>query len=129
MDGSLKAQQNYTPKISTTISGSGWMTTGWDALDLSSSLVLSCGEAKTKGSTSRVITITPNRRSDIALRCFALLAGDWISKGFGVSVDTVTIDLEAGATQYKVGYYPEFAAFIEIELTGRQGWTLTAEEV
>ena len=57
MSGTMKAQQNYDPKITTRINGSGWMTTGWDGLDLSSSLVLSCGEAKTKASASNVITI------------------------------------------------------------------------
>ncbi len=129
MDGAAKAQQNYSPKISTTISGSGWMTTGWEGIDLSSSLTLSCGEVVSVASVSRVIDISADRRSDIALRCFALLAGEWISKGFSTNVDQITVDLESGATQYMVGYYPEFSAFIEIDQTGRQGWSLTAEEV
>ncbi len=130
MDGAAKAQQNYSPKISTTISGSGWMTTGWEGFDLSSALTLSCGEAVTVASASNVIDITPNRRSDIALRAFAFtVAGEWIRKGFSTSTDEITVDIEGGATQYMVGYYPEFSAFIEIDQTGRQGWSLTAEEV
>lgn len=128
MSGAAKAQQNYT-KISTTMSGAGWMLTGWEGLDLSSSLTLSCAEAVTIASASNVIDIPAARRGDVALRCFAYLAGEWISKGFSTNVDQITVTVEGGATAYMVGYYPEFSAFIEIDQTGRQSWSLTAEEV
>lgn len=129
MNGDLKAQENFNPKITTDISGTGWFASGWDGIDQSSSLVLSCGEAKTIASTSNVITISPNRRSDVALRTFAFINGEWISRSFGISVDTVTVAFDAAATQYMVGFYPEFAAFVELVQNGRQSWTLTAEEV
>lgn len=129
MDGTAKAQQNYNPKIQTTINGSGWMLTGWEGLDLSSSITLSCCEAVTVADASNVITITPNRRGDVALRCFAYVSGEWLSVGFSTVTDTVTVDVTGGATAYMVGYYPEFSAFVELDQNGRQGWTLTAEEV
>lgn len=129
MDGSLKAQQNYAPKITTRISGKGWIASGWDGLDLSSARVLSSSEASTIASLSNVIDITADRRSDVSLRAFAYVNGIYIPVGFSTSVNEVTVSLTVGATQYMVGWYPEFSAFIEIDLTGRQGWTLTAEEV
>ena len=128
MNGSAKAQQNYV-KITTDITGSGWQTSGWDGLDHSSTMVLSCAEARTVADASNVIDITANRRSDVALRCFAMVGGEWVSSTFSVNVNQVTVTAVAGATQYKVGYYPQFSAFIEINQTGKLGWSLTAEEV
>lgn len=129
MNGLLKAQENFGPKITTDISGTGWFASGWDGFILSSSLVLSCGEAKTVASTSNIITISPNRRGDVALRTFAFINSEWVPRSFGISVDTVTVAFDAAATQYMVGYYPEFSAFIELVQNGRQSWTLTAGEV
>jgi hypothetical protein len=129
MDGSLEAQQNYAPKISSRISGKGWIASGWDGLDLSSARVLSSSEAATIASLTNVIDIPADRRSDVPLRAFAYVNGVYIPVGFSTSVNEVTVSLTTGATQYMVGWYPEFSAFIEIDLTGRQGWTLTAEEV
>lgn len=129
MSGARKAQQNYTPKITTTISGRGWMLPGWEGIDLSSSLTLSCAEAETIASTSNVITIPAARRSDVALRAFAYVDGVWQPATFGTAGDIITVTTATGATQYMVGYYPEFSAFIEIDQTGRQVWSLTAEEV
>lgn len=128
MSGAGKAQQNYTPKISTTITGKGWMLPGWEGLDLSSSLVLSCSEAETLAKVTNVIDIPAARRSDVALRCFAYINGVWQPATFSTNVDQITVTLNASATQYMVGYYPEFSATIEIDQDGRQGWTLTAEE-
>jgi hypothetical protein len=91
--------------------------------------VLSSSEAATIASLTNVIDIPADRRSDVPLRAFAYVNGVYIPVGFSTSVDEVTVSLTTGATQYMVGWYPEFAAFIEIDLTGRQGWTLTAEEV
>lgn len=129
MSGARKAQQNYDPKITTTISGRGWMLPGWEGIDLSSSLTLSCAEAKTIADASNVITIPSARRSDVALRAFAYIDGVWQPATFGTAGDIITVTLAAGATQYMVGFYPEFGAFIEIDQNGRQGWSLTAEEV
>ncbi len=129
MDGSAKAQQNYSPKISTTINGSGWMTTGWEGVDFTSSLTLSCCEAVTIADASNVITIPAARRSDVALRCFAYVSGEWQVAAFGTATNVITVTVAGGATAYMVGYYPEFSAFIEMDQTGRQGWSLTAEEV
>jgi hypothetical protein len=128
MSGAAKSQQNYV-KISTSITGSGWMLPGWEGLDFSSSLTLSCAEAVTIANASTVITIPANRRGDVALRCFAYVGSEWVSAAFSTNVNEVTVTDPGGATQFMVGYYPEFSAFVEIVQNGRQGWTLTAEEV
>lgn len=128
MDGTLKTQKNYT-KIRTTISGQGWMLTGWEGLNLDSSLTLSCAEPVTIQSLSNVITIPAARRADEAPRGFAVVSGELVETAVNVVGNDATLTVVSGASHYIVGYYPEFSASVEIEQTGRQGWTLTAQEV
>lgn len=128
MDGTAKAQTVFL-KIETAISGSGWMLTGWEGLDFSSSVTLSCCEAVTIGSASNVIPIPANRRTDIAVRGFAIVDGVRVSTPVNIVTNTATLTPVASATHYIIGYYPEFSAFVEITQNGRQSWTLTAKEV
>lgn len=128
MDGTAKAQQVFR-KIETNISGSGYMLTGWEGLDFSSSVTLSCCEARTIGSLSNVITIPSARRSDVSPRGFAIVDGVRVSTPVNLVGDVATLTVVGGATQYIIGYYPEFSAFVEITQNGRQSWTLTAREV
>lgn len=128
MDGTAKAQTNYT-KLETVISGSGWMLTGWEALDLTDSVVLSCAEARTISDVSNVITIPAARRSDVAVRGFGVINGVPVSTPVNVVADVATLTVIGGESHFIVGFYPEFSAFVELVQNGRQSWTLTAREV
>lgn len=128
INGTAKAQKNFT-KIRTTISGSGWMLSGWEGLDLDNSLTLSCSEARTIADASNVIVLPANRRGDVAVRGFAVVNGVAQSAVTNVVTNTATVTDPGGASHFIVGYYPEFSAFVEVVQNGRQAWTLTAQEV
>lgn len=128
MGGTAKSQIAYT-KIRSVMSAAGWMLTGWEGLDLTNSILFSCMEAQSIIDASNVITLPAARRSDIAVRGYAIVNGQPVSTPVNVVTNTATLTTVGGASHYLVGYYPEFNAFIEINQTGNQGWTLTAQEI
>lgn len=129
MTGTLKAQQNYAPKITTTLSGSGYMKSGWEGFDLSQSITLSCAEAVSIASASNVINIPAARRGDVSVVGFAVVNGVRVPTAVSMAVDVATLTIVGGASHYIAGYYPEFTAFAEMVDNGRQAWTLTAQEI
>lgn len=135
LDGTGVKQQNWT-KLKTTITGSGALPAGLSGLDFSLPITLKCGAARKVASTSNVIAIPANRRTELTNLPFAFKYIDGIpyrtTLVFAGNVATIPVD---GLAQgYSVSYYPEIEVIMNdptesVELIGDQfQWSLAAEE-
>ena len=135
-DGTLVKQGQWL-KLKTTIQANGWIPAGLDGLDYSQSLVMQCVSPKSIVSASNVMTLPAARRADSGYdpAGWALVAGEWVSTPVNLVVNTATLTIVSGATQYRVMFYPEISVLADPprqagDMSGAQySWQLTAEEV
>lgn len=136
VDGAARQQQSYAAKLVTTVRGrNGLMPVGLSDLDYSQPMLLSCIRLMGATSTSRLIAITPNRRSDPGSDPigFARVGRTWVPTPCAMAGDIAQLDAVAGATLYQVKWLPEFLAYIrrprEDGSVGRPfEWSFTARE-
>ncbi|MDX1816120.1 MAG: hypothetical protein R3180_00270 [Marinobacter sp.] len=133
-------QTLFGGKLRTTISASGWTAPGLSALDRSASHTLLCAATLSNAGAVDGITIgsAARRRTDAGFEpvAYALFADSQVSTP--VTVDAAgacTITPVAGATQYKVDWYPVLQVLIVSYQENTQAdaaqyvWDLVAEEV
>lgn len=144
MDGGLVKQQNWE-KIATTISGEGVIPPGLESLDYCSALLMKC--AAPRGVTSTLptgIAVPPARRTDPGFspigcawipRTDEPSLGQWVTTTISIISDVATLGVVAGATQYRVEFFPEITVFADrpqqdVDVHGaNHSWTLEAEQV
>lgn len=139
LDGSAIKQRNWI-KISTSLSGSGWVPPGLDneGMDYCAEHVLSCAAQRSIVSATNVIVIPSERRTDSGYEPvgFAIVKERQVSTPISISVDTVTLDTVPDATGYQVIYWPEITVLfseppqVETDISGAAvSWSLEAEQV
>lgn len=134
-DGAALKQQHWR-KISTTLSGSGWMSPALAGVDWSQPVEIHCISPRTINSATASAVLPAARRSDFtgAVFCHAVVAGALISTPVVVSTNTATATAVAGATAYQFSYYPKLSFYssgpqeeLDIE-SATYAWQLTGEE-
>lgn len=135
MDGSLKQQTAWNNKLKTSISGGGVMPAGLQSLDYTGLIVIQCVAERAVSSSGNVISVPSNRRADYGVEGRALLNGQWQSTPVSLSVDTATLTVVTGATQYQAIYWPEISCFCDPPSENRgartadYSWSIEAEEI
>ena len=143
LNGAALKQQNWE-KIGTTIQGRGTIPSGLEGLDYSVSQLMKCAADRAVTSTSNIIVIPAERRTDVGFepRGFAYTDPEGKNRGaweetaiVSIVVDTVTLTVVAGALNYQVRYFPEFEVFSEkpsqtVDVHPKdQSWSLEAEQI
>lgn len=131
-DGSQIAQARWS-KLATTLRASGWFPGGLVDIDPSTPVSLACVAPRAIASTHTVLTLPAARRSDAAPIAQAVLGGRIVCTDLEVEANMAVVTAVAGATGYRVLYWPLLMAYVEIteetDLNGADfGWTLTAQE-
>lgn len=122
-------------KLRSTITGSGWLPDGLDAVDADNAVAVSCIEPLSVASASNIITIPRAFRPDLpyAPQGAAIVDGQLMRTPVSLAAAVATLTAVSGATQYHVVYYPVITGFVTIR---RQfddanqvcGWTIEIEE-
>lgn len=115
-----------------TISGTGWMATGLDALDFDAEHVLLCPKPKRVATTDTVVSITTDARPDVPVACHALIGREWVQTPVAMDDREATITPVAGASQYSVVWYPMFTVLCQppedANAGGSVSWQINARE-
>ena len=132
-------KQETWRKLRITISGSGWIPAGLDAIDSSQQQVVACGlPVAINCDSSRQATLPTTRRNDTGYApwAWALLPDASIQETpVAIVANVATADAVVGAVGYQVLYFPQITAWIsrptssgdQAQATYR--WELIAEQV
>jgi hypothetical protein len=133
-NGAAILQQRWQ-KLSSTITGSGWLPDGLDAVDVSASQAVYCIAPLSVLSASNVITIPRTFRTDgdYVAQGVAIVGGEMLATPAAVAGQVATLTVVAGATQYMVVYYPVITGFITVdrqfdEANQLQSWTIDVQQ-
>lgn len=139
MDNSLKSRQlNAARKLSTTISGSGWIPEGLSSIENESTPIsIECVSPIGLVSTSNVITLETGYRTDEGISGYAVVGEMTVSTSVTDITDgVVTLAVVSGASYYTLNYIPKFDADISqlnmthnVDNVSNYSWSLVAEEV
>jgi hypothetical protein len=141
-DGSGFLRELWTGKLSTTIQARGWVA-GVDDLALGQSHVIACAMYRAINATGTSIALPATRRSDAEFDPigFALVDDQLVETPItniaainAGSEDTATLTAVAGASGYRVHYWPLItAAIVALTSNGNSRasfeWQLEAEEL
>lgn len=127
--------QSRWRKLASTISGSGWLPDGLDALDTTQAVTVACIEPLSVASPHPVITLPRAVRIDsgYAPQGAALVDGQIIATPTALAGLVATLTAVPGAVQYHVVYYPVLTGFVTVSRQFDDGsqthdWTMTLEE-
>lgn len=128
--------QEVWRKTRTSISISGALPVGLDAIDWKAAHTLGCVAARSIQSASNVITIPAARRTDAAPYGWAITAAGLLAPtAIILAGDVATLTPVAGAVAYQVAWYPLLTVraptgpAVSYDALGAVvGWELTAEE-
>lgn len=113
LSGGRPVRMRHWDKRLITVSGSGWMTTGLDALDWDAEhVLLSPVPLRVSGQTA-TLTLTADVRPDEPVTAQALVGDTWRPASVSVTGRTATITPVAGATLYTVAWFPRFVVLCE----------------
>lgn len=131
-DGSQVAQQRWA-KLSTVLRASGWAPAALDGLDWGAPVEILCVAPRALSAVGNVIALPATRRLDVAPVGQAVVGGRVVATAVELVGDVATCAAVAGASAYRVLYWPRFTAWLDLEqdLDVNQaafGWVLTAEE-
>jgi len=147
LDGGAVKQVHWE-KLAVAIRGEGVLPPGLENLSYKDPLVLKCGAARGTAAVGRLgIAIPVERRVDAGFTPEGFgwvpdtaepTLGAWVSSPVALNIgppDTADVDAVAGATQYRVTYFPQITVFadppeVDNDLHGKIiGWTINAEQV
>lgn len=116
-----------------TITGSGWMATGLDALDWDAEHELLSPVPLRVSGTGPALALTADSRPDVAATALALVGEDWRPTGVTVSGRSAMVTSVTGATLYTVAWFPKFAVLCDPPdddySAGTVTWQLICREV
>lgn len=116
-----------------TVSGSGWVGTGLDALDWDAQHLLLCPVPKRITVAGLSATLTSDARPDVPVTVHALLGDEWVPTTHTRTGRAVTITPVSGATGYSVSWYPQFTVLVTPPTDQYAGaeaqWQLICREV
>lgn len=127
--------QSRWRKLSSTITGTGWLPDGLDALNTDAAVAVSCIEPLSVASASNIITIPRVFRTDApyAPQGAAIVDGQLVPTPLTLAGSVATLTTVPGATQYHVVYYPVITGFVTIrrqfdEFRQEHNWTIEVQE-
>lgn len=131
MSGRAVKMTNWS-KLTTTISGSGRIPPGLQALDYSQEMTLKCGASLSHMTNALSVSLPPNRSDGI----YVPYAYAWKDDAWTAADVTIggVITPVAGASKYLVCYFPEISVVVNPPDISHDfgnmttGWSLTAEE-
>jgi hypothetical protein len=133
LDGGNVIRSRHHSRSVVTISGTGWMATGLDALNWDARHELLCPKPKRVSTTGTSVVITTDARPDVPVACHALVGRDWVQTPVSMAGRTATITPVAGASQYSVVWYPMLTVLCqppsEDASGGSVSWQIVAREV
>lgn len=136
LNGDLWQRKTWGGKLETTIQASGIMPSGFQEVDFDNPVVIACVEALGINSVSNIIVLPAARRADAGSEPlgFAIVGGVIVPTTINVVVDTATLGVVAGASQYQARYFPLITCMADppeedLSRGSAYGWSLTAEEV
>ena len=132
LSGGTPVRMRHFKKQVITITGSGWMATGLDALDWDAYHLLLCPRPKRMATSGLQVTLSADARPDVPVAAQALVGRDWVSAPVSVEGRVVTITPVAGAAQYSVVWYPQFEVLCtpppEDSAGDRTSWQIICRE-
>lgn len=108
-----------------TITGSGWMATGLDALDWDAEHELLSPVPLRVSGAGPVLALTADARPDVAPTALALVGEHWRPTTVTVSGRTATVAPVAGASLYTVAWFPKFTVLCDPPDDGYSAGTVT----
>jgi hypothetical protein len=139
MDNSLKTQTlNAARKLSTTISGSGWIPEGLSSIENETTPIsVECISPLGLVSVSNIITLPTDFRTDEGVYGFAVVGELTVRTTVTDITDlVVTLATVTGADYYTLNYLPKFNADISdlnmshiTDNVSNYSWSIVAEEV
>lgn len=130
--GGRPVRMRHWSKELITISGSGWMATGLDALDWDAEHLLLCPKPKRMATVATSIVLTSDPRPDVQVGAQALIGREWVATQAQREGRAVSISSVPGATQYSVYWYPQYLVLVTPpgeEYAGDVSWQLICREV
>ena len=136
-DGTGHIRSTGTGKLTTQISGRGWMPAGLAGIDVTETHVIKCAMPRDYSSATTTVSIPSARRSDAGHTpyAYAVVDGDEVATEItDITDDVATCTAVAGASHYTVYIFPEITAHItRLEHRGQASavysWALDAEEM
>lgn len=133
LSGGRPVRMRHWTKRQITISGTGWMATGLDALDWDAEHELRCPTPLRVSGVTPELALTADVRPDEPVTAQALIDGEWRTVAAAVSGRAVTITPLPGATLYTVAWFPMFTVLCTPPPVGYAGgaadWQLICREV
>jgi hypothetical protein len=132
-DGSLVVQENWA-RLTTRISGSGWIPAAFGSIDWSADIVIKCIAPEAVQGATTSLTVPAARRDDVSPWAVAIVDGREVKTSISMAGNVATLGAVSGASLYIVRYYPMFTARAvipprQLNTSGASyGWTLEAEE-
>ncbi len=135
-NGALRETIAWSGKIELSIRGIGWTPPGIEGIDYNQDIVIKCTRPRVKASTANIIIIPATRRGDAGYEptASAVVNGRTIATTISLIGNTATLPIIAGASTYRVQYYPEITARAQLEaqdtdMENSHGWSFTAREI
>lgn len=135
LSGGSLVRMAHWGKETITISGSGWMGTGFDGLDFTQPQELRCTQPKTVTGNSLSYTLTSTPRPDVEPWAIALVGDQWVNTGVSVSNKTATVIAVTGASTYRVSWMPVYTVLVSPPSESMESsvasyaWSFSAREV
>lgn len=104
--------RSFTKRL-ITISGSGWVSTGLDALDWDAYHLLLCPTPLRVSGVTTTLTITSDVRPDVAVKAQALVGERWVDTPVSMTGRVATVTAVTDATLYTVTWFPQFTVLCE----------------
>lgn len=139
-DGTFNSRVGWAGarKLLATIAGDSWAPPGLDDLDIDSSYTVKLPKQRSKSSASNIITIPAARRSGGLYDPvgFAVVDGGLVETTVDdVTGDVYTLGTVAGASGYRVEYFPQITAKVRPQPSTldserrSHGWQILVQEV
>ncbi|HCF1748382.1 TPA: hypothetical protein NU583_005684 [Pseudomonas aeruginosa] len=131
-DGAGVKLTHWDGKLSGTLTGSGLVPVGLDALDYRSSLEMQAIQPISIAQDSPAFTLPKAPRTDKEPWALALVEGRWMPTPCVRAGLVVTVTERPAATLYMVQFMPRFNVFADppsTSMNAAHGWTLNWQEV
>jgi len=136
-DGTAIKQTAWKGKIKIQTSGNGWAPVGLTGLDYENSMLFKCAIPRAIDDATVNITLPAARRSDSGYTPigFAVVNNELVETTINIVTNAATLGVVAGATAYRVHYWPELTVFVKEppenwDRSGNSfGWSFEAEQV
>lgn len=136
-DGTGILRSAWTGKVRTVINGRGWVPSGFENVSAGSSYTLKCAVPRQASDADVTVTLPAARRTDTGHTPvgYAIVGDALVETAItGITSNVATLTSVAGATGYRVHYWPQITCVIlrntcKGEADANYTWTIEAEEI